>query len=119
MKLLDKFYYEPILGLFNLSGIERIINVFVILSIGAFVGANNVDLLNKVNPIEQIGIWYIVPFLVLSYIIMEPMINLTPKTEKKSFSYFVINVLSILVTMLVFEFIYKLLLIVFLDYFFK
>lgn len=118
MKLFDKFYYKPIFGLFYLSGIERIINVFMILSIGAFIGADSIDLLSKIKPIEQLGIWYVVPFLILSYVILEPMVSLKSSIKEKNFSYFVVNVLSVLVVMTIFEFIYKFLLLVFLNYFF-
>lgn len=81
-------YYPPFMGLFNLSPRDRIIHAIVIFFIGAFITSyKNLyvfeQIKNNVPNHDKISSWYILPFVFLSFFLIQRIIELKPLTRLK------------------------------------
>jgi len=79
-------YYPSFMGLFNLSPRDRIIHAIVIFLIGAFVTSYKSlyifeQIKNDQVPNDKISSWYILPFVFLSFFLIQRIIELKPLTR--------------------------------------
>lgn len=78
-------YYPPFMGLFNLSPRERVVHSIIMFFIGVIITAyKNLYIFEQVlrnQPNEKISSWYILPWVFISFFLVQRII--TPKILTK------------------------------------
>lgn len=116
----NRYYYPPFMGLFDLSPRERVFHSIAIFLLGALITSyKNLYIFEQIlrkepNP-EKISSWYTLPFVFLSFFLIQRIIELKPLIKLKEIEiskggfpwrYFILDTIYDLTIMVILQIIY-------------